>query len=135
MLFAGILLEGGIIGFDTNMESGGRGARYLGVGRTVSYRRDVVTVSLRGISTLTGEVLLNVQTKKTILSVGAGFDVFKFIDMDTELVEYEDGVAENESVTVATRAAIEAAVLALIKQGDKRGYWEIQERKGENEND
>ena len=55
--------------------------------------------------------------------------------MDTELVEYEDGVAENESVTVATRAAIEAAVLALIKQGDKRGYWEIQERKGENEND
>lgn len=135
LLFAGILLEGGIIGFDTNMESGGRGARYLGVGRTVSYRRDVVTVSLRGISTLTGEVLLNVQTKKTILSVGAGFDVFKFIDMDTELVEYEDGVAENESVTVATRAAIEAAVLALIKQGDKRGYWEIQERKGENEND
>ena len=105
----------------------GRGARYLGVGRTVSYRRDVVTVSLRGISTLTGEVLLNVQTKKTILSVGAGFDVFKFIDMDTELVEYEDGVAENESVTVVTRAAIEAAVLALIKQGDERGYWKIQE--------
>ena len=135
LLFAGILLEGGIIGYDTNMESGGRGARYLGVGRTVSYRRDVVTVSLRGISTLTGEVLLNVQTKKTILSVGAGFDVFKFIDMDTELVEYEDGVAENESVTVATRAAIEAAVLALIKQGDERGYWKIQERKGENEND
>ena len=135
LLFAGIILEGGVIGYDTNMESGGRGARTLGVGRTTSYRRDVVTVSLRGISTLTGEVLLNVQTKKTILSVGAGFDVFKFIDMDTELVEYEDGVAENESVTVATRAAIEAAVLALIKQGDKRGYWEIQERKGENEND
>ena len=107
------------------MESGGRGARTLGVGRTTSYRRDVVTVSLRGISTLTGEVLLNVQTKKTILSVGTGFDVFKFIDMDTQLVEYEDGVAENESVTVATRAAIEAAVLALIYQGDTRGYWRI----------
>jgi curli biogenesis system outer membrane secretion channel CsgG len=55
--------------------------------------------------------------------------------MDTELVEYEDGVAENESVTVATRAAIEAAVLALIKQGDERGYWKIQEREGENGND
>ena len=67
MLFAGILLEGGIIGYDTNMESGGRGARYLGVGRTVSYR-DVVTVSLRGISTLTGEVLLVYRLKKTILS-------------------------------------------------------------------
>ena len=130
LLFAGIVLEGGIIGYDANMESGGRGGRYLGVGRTTMYRRDVVTVSLRGISTLTGEVLLNVQTKKTILSYAEGLDVFRFIDMDTELVEFEDGVAENESVTVATRAAIEAAVVALIKQGDKRGYWKLAE--GEN---
>ena len=29
LLFAGIVLEGGIIGYDTNMESGGRGGRYL----------------------------------------------------------------------------------------------------------
>ena len=130
LLFAGIVLEGGIIGYDANMESGGRGGRYLGVGRTTMYRRDVVTVSLRGISTLTGEVLLNVQTKKTILSYAEGLDVFRFIDMDTELIEFEDGVAENESVTVATRAAIEAAVVALIKQGDKRGYWKLAE--GEN---
>ncbi len=130
LLFAGIVLEGGIIGYDANMESGGRGGRYLGVGRTTMYRRDVVTVSLRGISTLTGEVLLNVQTKKTILSYAEGLDVFRFIDLDTELIEFEDGVAENESVTVATRAAIEAAVVALIKQGDKRGYWKLAE--GEN---
>ena len=130
LLFAGIVLEGGIIGYDTNMESGGRGGRYLGIGRTTMYRRDVVTVSLRGISTLTGEVLLNVQTKKTILSYAEGLDVFRFIDMDTELIEFEDGVAENESVTVATRAAIEAAVVALIKQGDTRGWWKLAE--GEN---
>ena len=85
---------------------------------------------VRGISTLTGEVLLNVQTRKTILSYGEGMDVFRFIDMDTELIEFEDGVAKNESVTVATRAAIEAAVVALIKQGDTRGYWKVAE--GEN---
>ena len=114
LLFAGIILEGGIIGYDSNLESGGRGARTLGIGHQSQYRRDVVTVSLRGISTLTGEILLNVQTQKTILSVGGGFDVFKFVDMDTQLVEIEDGVAENESVTVATRAAIEAAVVAII---------------------
>ena len=131
LLFAGITFEGGIIGYDTNIESGGRGARTLGIGMQHQYRRDVVTVSLRGISTLTGEILLNVQTKKTILSVGGGFDVFKFVDMDTQLVEIEDGVAENESVTVATRAAIEAAVVAVIKQGDERGYWKIQEQKGD----
>ena len=126
LLFAGIIFEGGIIGYDSNIESGGRGARTLGIGMQQSYRRDVVTVSLRGISTLTGEILLNVQTKKTILSVGGGFDVFKFVDMDTQLVEIEDGVAENESVTVAVRAAIEAAVVAVIEQGDERGFWKIQ---------
>ena len=51
--------------------------------------------------------------------------------MDTQLVEIEDGVAKNESVTVATRAAIEAAVVAIINQGDERGYWKIQEQLGD----
>ena len=125
LLFAGILLEGGIIGYDANIESGGRGARYLGIGASNQYRRDVVTVSLRGISTLTGEILLNVQTTKTILSVGGGYDVFRFVDMDTKLVEIEDGVANNEGVTKATRSAIELAVLELIYQGHDRGFWKI----------
>jgi len=125
LLFAGILLDGGIVGYDTNIESGGRGARYLGIGMSNQYRRDVVTVSLRGISTLTGEILLNVQTTKTILSTGGGYDVFRFVDMDTKLVEIEDGVATNEGVTKATRSAIELAVLELIYQGDERGYWKI----------
>ena len=131
LLFAGILLDGGIVGYDTNIESGGRGARTLGVGTSTSYRRDVVTVSLRGVSTLTGEILLNVQTTKTILSVGGGYDVFKFVDMDTQLVEIEDGVASNEGVTKATRSAIELAVLELIYQGHDRGFWEIGEKPNE----
>lgn len=131
LLFAGILLDGGIVGYDTNIESGGRGARTLGIGASNSYRRDVVTVSLRGISTLTGEILLNVQTKKTILSTGGGYDVFKFVDMDTQLVEVEDGVAQNEGVTKATRSAIELAVLELIYQGQERGFWEIEEKQNE----
>ena len=131
LLFAGVIIEGGIIGYDSNITSGGRGARTLGIGTTTTYRRDVVTVSLRGISVLTGEILLNVQSKKTILSVGTGFDVFKFIDLDTQLVEIEDGVADNESITVATRAAIEAGVVGLIEQVHERGYWTIQEQTGE----
>ncbi len=134
LLFAGIILEGGIVGYDSNIETGGRGARYFGIGKSHQYRRDEVTVSLRGISTLTGEILLNVQAKKTILSYGKGYDVFRFVDMDTRLVEIEDGVTENESVTFATRAAIEAAVVALIKQGDERGFWVLQKQHlGEND--
>jgi curli production assembly/transport component CsgG len=125
MLFAGILLEGGIVGYDSNIETGGNGARYLGIGGSAQYRRDSIIVSLRAVSTLTGEVILNVQTYKTILSVGMGGDVFRFLDMDTKLLELETGITSNESVTWAVRSATEAAVLALIEQGDGRGYWTI----------
>ena len=126
-LFAGILIEGGVIGYDTNLMTGGRGARTLGIGYTKQYRQDAVTVSMRAVSVLTGEVLLNVQTRKTILSYGEGGDIFRFIEQGTQLVEYEDGVGNNESVTYATRTAIEAAVLELIYQGHDRGFWVIEE--------
>ena len=125
MLFAGMILEGGVIGYDTNIESGGNGARYLGIGTTNQYRRDSIVISLRAVSTLTGEVILNVQTQKTVLSSGQAGDVFRFLDMDTKLLELESGMTQNESVTFAVRSAIEAAVLELIKQGDERGYWKI----------
>ena len=125
MLFAGMIIEGGIIGYDTNLLTGGRGARYLGIGMSRQYRQDQVTVSLRAVSVLTGEVLLNVQTKKTILSYGASGDIFRFIEEGTELVEYEDGEGNNESVTYAVRTAIEAAVLELVEQGHERGLWKI----------
>jgi len=125
LLFAGMILEGGVVGYDSNIETGGSGARYLGIGTTNQYRRDSVVVSLRAVSTLTGEVILNVQTYKTILSVGQAGDVFKFLDMDTKLLEIESGLTENESVTWGVRSAIEASVLALIEQGDERGFWKI----------
>ena len=132
LLFAGMIIEGGIIGYDTNIMTGGRGARTLGIGYARQYRKDVVTVSVRAVSVLTGEVLLNVQARKTILSYGSGGDIFRFIEEGTQLIEYEDGVGNNESVTYATRAAIEAAVLELIYQGHDRGYWKIE---GYNENE
>ncbi len=126
LLFAGIIIEGGVIGYDSNLMTGGRGARTLGIGYTKQYRQDAVTVSMRAVSVLTGEVLLNVQTRKTILSYGSGGDIFRFIEQGTQLVEYEDGIGNNESVTYATRTAIEAAVLELIYQGHDRGFWVIE---------
>jgi curli production assembly/transport component CsgG len=132
LLFAGIIIEGGVIGYDTNLLTGGRGARTLGIGYAKQYRQDSVTVSMRAVSVLTGEVLLNVQTRKTILSYGSTGDIFRFIEQGTQLVEFEDGVGNNESVTYATRTAIEAAVLELVLQGHVRGYWEIE---GYNENE
>lgn len=132
LLFAGIIIEGGVIGYDTNLLTGGRGARTLGIGMARQYRKDAVTVSMRAVSVLSGEVLLNVQTRKTILSYGSTGDIFRFIEEGTQLIEYEDGVGNNESVTYATRTAIEAAVLEIIYQGHERGFWEIE---GYNENE
>lgn len=125
LLFAGMIIEGGIIGYDTNIETGGRGARTLGIGVSTEYRKDVVTVSIRAVSVLTGEIILNVQARKTVFSFGGGGDLFRFVEDGTQLLEYEDGVGLNEPVTVAVRTAIEAGVLALIRQGDERGYWTI----------
>ena len=131
LLFAGMIIEGGIIGYDSNVKTGGRGARTLGIGFSRQYRQDVVTVSVRAVSVLTGEILLNVQTKKSILSYGSGGDVFRFIEQGTQLIEYEDGVGNNESVTYAVRTAIEAAVLEMVYQGHERGFWTINDKKEE----
>ncbi len=38
LLFAGIILEGGIISFDTNVETGGIGARFLSIGGSTQAR-------------------------------------------------------------------------------------------------
>jgi curli production assembly/transport component CsgG len=123
MVFAGVILQGGIIGYDTNIVTGGAGARYLGIGGSTQYRKDQVTVALRAVSTNTGEVILNVQVSKTILSTGTDFSVFKFVDVGTKLVEAEAGMTENEANTMAVKMAIEAAVVELIQQGLEKGYW------------
>jgi curli production assembly/transport component CsgG len=127
MLFAGLIIQGGIIGYDTNIQTGGAGARYLGIGGTTVYRKDQVVVSLRAVNTNTGEVILNVQVSKTILSVGRDLSVFKFVDVGTQLVEMEAGMTENEANTIAVKMAIEEAVLQLIKQGIEKGYFKYEE--------
>jgi curli production assembly/transport component CsgG len=126
LLFAGILIEGAVISYEANLESGGVGARYLGVGNSVQYREDNITVSLRMVSVATGEVLLEVLSQKTIFSYGKSEDVFRFIEAGTELVEIELGNARNESSTIALMKAIESGVLEIIKQGYERKYWTIQ---------
>tara|TARA_R100000995_G_scaffold82883_1_gene57554 strand:+ start:487 stop:1317 length:831 start_codon:yes stop_codon:yes gene_type:complete len=123
LLFAGILIEGAVISYEANLESGGIGARYLGIGNSIQYREDNITVSLRMVSVATGEVLLEVLSQKTIFSYGKSEDVFRFIEAGTELVEIELGNARNESSTIALMKAIEGGVLEIVKQGYEKKYW------------
>ena len=125
LLFAGILFEGGIIDYNTNLLSGGIGARYLGIGNSKQYREDTVIVAMRIVSVSTGEVLLENLTTKTILSVGLSNDFFRYIADGTKLVEFETGNAMNESKSIALQSAIEIGIVNIIEQGIERGYWSV----------
>lgn len=123
MQFAGLIIEGGIVGYDTSMNSGGAGARAFGIGSQTQWTRDVVTVSIRAVSVNTGKVLASVTVQKTILSSADSSTVFKFIDGATMAFEAETGLTINEPGTYAVKAATEKAVLELVKEGERKGLW------------
>jgi len=125
LLFAGAYLTGGIIGYDSDVKSGGYGARILGIQAHKQWRQDVVTVILRLVNVQSGEVVLSIVVEKTIISGETGGDVFKYFDADTLLLEVEVGVARNEPVTFAVRKAIEKGIVELIKEGDEKGVWKM----------
>jgi len=125
LLFAGIIAEGGIIGYDTNVLTGGAGASLLGISGSTQYRKDVVTVSLRFISVQTGEVLLSVAVTKTITSVATSANLFKFYEHGVTPAESEIGLTANEPNTIAVRSAIDQAVIEIIHQGAKTGLWKF----------
>ncbi len=122
LLFAGILFEGGIIGYDSNTLTGGAGARFLGIGGDVKYRQNTVTIYLRAVSVKTGEVLASVTTQKTLSSVAVQGGAFKFISFD-QLLEIEAGITTNEPGMMALRQAIEKSVGAIIMEGVLVGIW------------
>ena len=122
LIFAGLIIEGGIVDYNTNLLTGGAGARYLGIGTSKQYREDKVVVSMRMVSVSTGEILIEILTSKTILSVGVSNDYFRF-NADNDLIEVESGNAMNEPKYIAVQAAIETAVVELITQGEEKGYW------------
>jgi len=128
LMFAGLLMEGGVVGYETNIKSGGAGARYLGIGASKEYRQDSVTISLRTVSVSTGKILLEVLVTKTILSASVSSDVFRFYANNTELVEIESGIVENESINIALQMAVETSVLRTIEEGYEEGYWQKDEK-------
>lgn len=122
LLFAGVILEGGVISYDTNVMTGGIGARYFGLGAGAQYRQDRITVYLRAVSTSTGEILKTVYTSKTILSTSINGNFFRFIDTE-RLLESDIGITQNEPVHLAVTEAIEKAVLSLVVEGVRDNLW------------
>ena len=125
LLFAGAYITGGVVGYDSDIKSGGIGARILGIQANRQYREDVVTIILRLVNVQTGEVVITTTVEKTIVSTSTGSDVFQYFDADTMLVEIEAGYAKNEPVTFAVRKAIEKGVVDLIHLGAQKELWKF----------
>jgi curli production assembly/transport component CsgG len=125
MQFAGIIMEGGIVGYDSSTSSGGAGMRIFGIGKQTQWSQDTVTVSLRAISVNTGKVLAVVTVQKTILSTADSATALKFFDAGTQAFEAEAGMTINEPGTYAVKSAIEMAVVELIKEGQRKAIWDF----------
>ena len=121
--FGDMIMTGGVLSYEANIESGGTAARYLGIGMSRKIRRDQITVSLRTVSVSTGRVLIETLVTKTVFSASLDNDVFRFISDETELVELEGGTVKNEPMSIALQIAIETAVLQTIEEGVKNNFW------------
>jgi len=127
MKFAGMIIEGGITGYDTSVRSGGSAARILGIGPSTKFSEDIITISLRAVSVNTGLVIAAVNVQKTIYSTADSLAILKFYDKGTQVFEFESGLTLNEPGTLAVKSAIEAAVVELIKEGERKDVWDYKE--------
>ncbi|MBM7074395.1 CsgG/HfaB family protein [Shewanella sp. 202IG2-18] len=123
---ARLLLEGGIISYETNTSTGGMGGAYFGVGASELYREDQVTIYLRAIDVHSGKVMLSVNTTKKIFSQEIRAGLTRFTSL-SRLAEAEVGYSTNEPVQLCVTQAIELAVIELIEQGVKKGFWNNKE--------
>ena len=124
LLSPGIILEGGIISYDTNIITGGFGAKYFGLGGHLEYRKDQVTIYLRVVSIKSGKILKSVSTTKTILSKEVQLGIFRFV-LPKKLLEAETGLTTNEPPQMCVLEAIEKAVLSLIIEGVLDELWKL----------
>lgn len=128
---ASLIIEGGVIAFESNVRTGGKGANYLGIGASTQYRVDQVTVSLRGIDIRNGQVLNAVSVTKTIYSYQFSTSIYKYTSYQ-HLLQAETGYTTNEPAQLAVREAIEAAVVHMTAQGVRDRLLELKDERNIN---
>jgi len=127
LTMAGVIIEGGIIDYNTNTLTGGTGMAVFGIGAQTQYTQDVVVISLRLVSVQTGEVLTTVTIEKNLLSTSDGLTGLKFFNNYTDSFEIDSSQSFNEPGNYALRSAIEQGVVELIKKGERQGLWQYKQ--------
>jgi curli production assembly/transport component CsgG len=131
LTLAGVILEGGIIDYNSNTLTGGTGARWLGIGPYTQYTQDLVVISLRLVSVQSGEILTTVTVEKNLLSTSDGVTALKFFNQATAAFEFDASQTFNEPGNYALRSAIETAIIELIRKGEKQNLWKYKEKSNE----
>jgi curli production assembly/transport component CsgG len=131
LTLAGVILEGGIIDYNSNVMTGGTGFAVLGIGPYTQYTQDQVVISMRLVSVQTGEVLTSVTIEKNLLSTHDGATVMKFFNQNTRTFEFDTSQTFNEPGNYALRSAIEQGIVELVKRGEKLELWKYKEATNE----
>jgi curli production assembly/transport component CsgG len=127
LTMAGVIIDGGIIDYNSNVLTGGSGIAIFGIGPYTQYTQDQVVISLRLVSVQTGEVLTTVTIQKNLLSTQDGVTAIKFFNQNTNSFEFDSSQSFNEPGNYALRSAIEQGIVELIKKGEKQGLWKYKE--------
>ena len=125
LLFAGVILEGGIISYESNVFTGGAGIRYFGADLSGQYREDRISIYLRAVSTANGKILKTVYTSKSILSQEVSVGLFRYVKLK-RILEAETGFTYNEPTEICVTEAIEKAVESLIVEGVFDKLWSLE---------
>jgi len=125
---ASMIVEGGVIAYESNVRTGGKGANYLGIGSSNKYSVDQVTVSLRTIDIRNGTILNSVSVTKTIFSYAFDANHYAFVRYQ-KLLQAEIGFTTNEPAQMAVREAIEAAVIHLTVQGIRDRVFQMNDER------
>jgi curli production assembly/transport component CsgG len=131
LTLAGVILEGGIIDYNSNTLTGGTGARWLGIGPYTQYTQDLVVISLRLVSVQSGEILTTVTVEKNLLSTADGVTALRFFNQATRAFEFDSSQTFNEPGNYALRSAIETAIKELLMKGERQGLWKFKEMPNE----
>jgi len=131
LTLAGVIVEGGIIDYNSNILTGGTGFAVLGIGPYTQYTQDQVVISLRLVSVQTGEILTSVTIEKNLLSTQDGATAMRFYDQGTKSFEFDSSQTFNEPGNYALRSAIEQGIVELVKKGEKLGLWKYKEASNE----
>jgi curli production assembly/transport component CsgG len=131
LALAGVILEGGIIDYNSNVLTGGTGFAVLGIGPYTQYMQDQVVISMRLVSVQTGEILTSVTIEKNLLSTKDGTTAVKFYNQGTRSFEFDSSQTFNEPGNYALRSAIEQGIIELVKSGKNLGLWKFKEKPNE----